>query len=68
MSLQLNKRLSALEQATKPPEAILVRWMAPVLNTLTNGGQSIQRKPDETEEAFIRRGRALPKYRIMFGQ
>ena len=68
MSLQLNKRLRALEQATKPPEAILVRWMAPVLNTLTNGGQSIQRKPHESEEAFIRRGRTLLGSGIMFGQ
>ena len=68
MSLQLNKRLRALEQATKPPEAILVRWMTPELNTLTNGGQSIQRKPDETEEAFIRRGRTLLGSGIMFGQ
>ena len=68
MSLQLNKRLRALEQATKPPEAILVRWMTPELNTLTNGGQSIQRKPHETEKAFIRRGRALLGSGIMFGQ
>jgi hypothetical protein len=68
MSKQISKRLSALEQATKPPEAILVRWMTPVLKTLTNGGQRIQRKPHETEEAFIRRGRALSECGIMFGQ
>ena len=68
MNKQISKRLRALEQATKPPEAILVRWMAPVLNTLTNGGQRIQRKPDETEEAFIRRGRTLLGSGIMFGQ
>ena len=68
MSLQLNKRLRALEQATKPPEAILVRWMTPELNTLTNGSQRIQREPNETEEVFIRRGRALLGSGIMFGQ
>jgi hypothetical protein len=68
MSKQISKRLSALEQATKPPEAILVRWMTPVLKTLTNGGQRIQREPNETEEAFIRRGRTLSECGIMFGQ
>ena len=46
MSLQLNKRLRALEQATKPPETILVRWMTDELNTLTNGSQRIQREPN----------------------
>jgi len=42
--------------------------MTPELNTLTNGGQSIQRKPHESEEAFIRRGRTLLGSGIMFGQ
>jgi hypothetical protein len=68
MNKQISKRLRALEQATKPPEAILVRWAIPVLNTLTNGGQSIQREPNETEKVFIRRGRTLLGSGIMFGQ
>jgi len=55
-------------QVSKAPQTIFVRWMTPELNTLTNGGQSIQREPDEPEEAFIRRGRALAEGGIMFGQ
>jgi len=42
--------------------------MTDELNTLTNGGQRVQREPDETEETFIRRGRALAEGGIMFGQ
>jgi len=42
--------------------------MTDELNTLTNGGQRVQREPDETEETFIRRGRALSESGIMFGQ
>ena len=68
MSHQLSKRLASLEQASKGPQTILVRWMTPVLNTLTNGGQRIQRETVETEEAFIQRGRALSEGGIMFGQ
>ena len=68
MSKQLSKRLAALEQTSKAPQTIFVRWMTDELNTLTNGGQSIQREPDESEEAFIRRGRALAEGGIMFGQ
>lgn len=60
--------LATLEQVLKTPQTILILWMTPELNTLSTSGQSIQRKPHESEEAFIRRGRALPKYRIMFGQ
>jgi len=41
--------------------------MTDELNTLTNSGQSTQREPDESEEAFIRRGRALSESGIMFG-
>ena len=67
MSHQLSKRLASLEQASKGPQTILVRWMTPVLNTLTNGGQSIQRELDESEETFILRGRALSERGIMFG-
>ena len=67
MSHQLSNRLAALEQASKAPKTIFVRWMTDELNTLTNGGQSIQREPDESEEAFIRRGRALSESGIMFG-
>ena len=55
-------------QASEVPQTILVRWMTPELNTLTTGGQRIQREPDETEEAFICRGRALSERGIMFGQ
>ena len=68
MSKQLSNRLAALEQASKAPQTILVRWMTDELNTLTSGGQRIQREPDETEEALIRRGRALSERGIMFGQ
>ena len=68
MSKQLSSRLAALEQASKAPQTIFVRWMTDELNTLTNGGQSIQREPDEPEEAFIQRGRALFGSGIMFGQ
>jgi hypothetical protein len=68
MNKQISKRLRALEQATKPTEAILVRWLTDELNTLTNGSQSIQREPNETEEVFIRRGRTLSECGIMFGQ
>ena len=68
MSKQLSNRLAALEQASKAPQTILVRWMTDELNTLTSGGQRIQREPDETEEAFICRGRALAEGGIMFGQ
>ena len=68
MSLHLSKRLATLEQASKVPQTIFVRWMPPVLNTLTNGGQRVQREPDETEETFIRRGHALSEGGIMFGQ
>jgi len=68
MSHDLRKRLAALEHASKGPQTILVRWMTPVLNTLTNGGQRIQREPVETEEAFIQRGRALFGSGIMFGR
>ena len=67
MSLHLSKRLATLEQASKVPQTIFVRWMTDELNTLTNSGQSIQREPDESEEAFIRRGRALSESGIMFG-
>ena len=67
MSNQLSNRLAALEQASKAPQTILVRWMTDELNTLTNGGQSIQREPAENEESFIRRGRALSESGIMFG-
>ena len=56
-----------LEQVSEAPQSILGRWMTTELNTLTNGGQSIQREPDESEEAFIRRGRALSESGIMFG-
>ena len=55
-------------QASEVPQTILVRWMTDELNTLTNGGQRIQREPVETEETFIRRGRALAEGGIMFGQ
>ena len=55
-------------QASKAPQTILIRWMTPVLNTLTSGGQRIQREPVEPEETFIRRGRALSEGGIMFGQ
>jgi hypothetical protein len=68
MSHKLSKRLAALEQAAKAPQTILVLWTTPMLNTLTNGGQRIQREPDEPEETFIRRGRALSEGGIMFGQ
>ena len=67
MSHKLSKRLAALEQATKAPQTILVLWTTPMLNTLTNSGQRIQREPDEPEETFIRRGRALSESGIMFG-
>ena len=68
MSKQLSNRLAALEQASEVPQTIFIRWMTPELNTLTSGGQRIQREPDETEEAFICRGRALSERGIMFGQ
>ena len=68
MSKQLSNRLAALEQASKAPQTILVRWMTDELNTLTSGGQRIQREPVEPEEAFIKRGRALSGGGIMFGQ
>ena len=68
MSHQLSNRLAALEQASKAPQTIFVRWMTDELNTLTNGGQRIQREPDETEEAFICRGRALSERGVMFGR
>ena len=68
MSKQLSNRLAALEQASEVPQTIFIRWMTPELNTLTSGGQRIQREPDETEEALIRRGRALSERGIMFGQ
>ena len=67
MSKQLSNRLAALEQASKAPQTIFVRWMTDELNTLTNGGKSIQREPDESEEAFIRRGRALSESGTMIG-
>ena len=67
MSHQLSNRLAALEQASKPPQTIFVRWITDELNTLTNSGQSIQREPDDSEEAFIRRGRALSESGFMFG-
>ena len=67
MSKQLSNRLAALEQASKAPQTIFIRWMTDELNTLTNGGQSIQREPDEPKEAFIRRGRALSDSDVMFG-
>ena len=68
MSKQLSNRLAALEQASKAPQTIFIRWMTDELNTLTNGGQRVQREPDEPEEAFIRRGRALSESGIMFGR
>ena len=68
MSHKLSKRLAALEQAAKAPQTIFVLWTTPMLNTLTNGGQRVQREPDETEETFIRRGHALSEGGIMFGQ
>ena len=68
MSQHLSKRLAVLEQGSKAPQTILVRWMTHELNTLTNGGQRIQREPDETEEAFIRRGPALFGSGIIFGR
>ena len=67
MSQQLSNRLAALEQASEVPQTILVRWMTDELNTLTKGDERIQREPDETEETFIRRGRALSESGIMFG-
>jgi len=42
--------------------------MTDELNNLTNGGKRIQWEPVETEEALIRRGRALAEGGIMFGQ
>ena len=68
MSKQLSKRLAALEQTSKAPQTIFVRWMTDELNTLTNGGQRIQREPDESEEAFICRGKALLGSGVMFGR
>ena len=68
MSQHLSKRLAALEQGSKALQTILVRWMTPELSTLANGGQRIQREPDEPEEAFIRRGRALFGSGLMFGR
>jgi len=62
-----SKRLAALEQVSKAPQTMFVRWMTDELNTLTNGGKSIQREPDESEEAFIRKGRAFSESGIMFG-
>ena len=67
MSKQLSNRLAALEQASEVPQTILVRWMTDELNTLTKGDERIQREPGETEETFIRRGRALSGSGIMFG-
>lgn len=54
--------------ASKAPQTILIRWMTPELNALTSGGQRIQREPDEPEETFIRRGRALAEGGSMFGR
>ena len=68
MSHKLSKRLAALEQAAKAPQTILVLWTTPMLNTLTSGGQRIQREPDEPKAAFIRRGEALFGSGIMFGR
>ena len=68
MSQHLSKRLASLERASKAPKTVLIRWMTDELSTLTSGGQRIQREPDEAEEAFIRRGRALFGSGIMFGR
>ena len=65
---QLTRRLMTLEQVSEAPQTIFIRWMTDELYTLTNGGQSIQREPDESEEAFIRRGRALSESGIMCGR
>ena len=61
MSKQLSNRLAALEQASKAPQTIFIRY-APCAK------HPDKREPDEPEEAFIRRGRALSEGGIMFGQ
>ena len=39
MSLHLSKRLATLEQASKVPQTIFVRWMTDELNTLQAGAR-----------------------------
>ena len=68
MSQHLSTRLATLEQGSQAPNTILVRWMTDELNTLTKGDERIQREPDEPEQAFIYRGRALFGSGIMFGR
>jgi hypothetical protein len=67
MQKTLSRRIEALEQKTPEPISILVRWQVPIY-TLSSSDWSIAREPDETEAAFIARGRALAKTEILFGR
>jgi DNA-binding HxlR family transcriptional regulator len=67
MNKQISKRLRALEQATKPPEAILVRWLTDELNTLSTSEGVIRREDGEAEEVFIARGQVKAQGGVLFG-